>query len=87
MKTTFTSYSLKLMAQGNKIVIASGEGEQGSYTEYKGKNTERALKAHLTKEKCHGDRWAKAYVFTGESNWLGNIFINIENGQEEHINL
>lgn len=87
MKTTFEKYALELIAKGNKIAIASGEGDRGGYTEYTGKRTERALKTYLTKEKCHGDRWAKAYVFTGENNIYGDVYINIENCEEAHINL
>jgi general stress protein YciG len=47
-----------------RIAIFSGEGEVGSWSEYTGKRTERALKAKLTRERSHGDRWAYAYIET-----------------------
>jgi len=43
-----------------KITILSGEGECGTREAYTGKHTTRALKLRLAKERCHGDRWAKA---------------------------
>ena len=43
-----------------KITILSGEGELGARELYTGKHTDRALKSRLTKERCSGDRWAKA---------------------------
>lgn len=41
-----------------KIEIVSGEGERGTATPYTGKLTMRALRSRLTRERCHGDRWA-----------------------------
>jgi hypothetical protein len=43
-----------------KITIFSGGGERGTRELYTGKHTDRALKSRLTKERCSGDRWAKA---------------------------
>lgn len=48
-----------------KIIIQSGEGENGSFEIYTGKRTERAIQLRLTRERCHGDRWAKAWVKAG----------------------
>jgi hypothetical protein len=42
------------------IRIVSGEGTVGSSDAYTGKRTIRALKSRLTRERCNGDRWARA---------------------------
>jgi len=78
MKTLLSKYP-------GKIFIVSGEGVEGWPEEYKGKRTELAIKQKLTKEKCHGDRWARAYIYS-HSNELGSIYINLETGEMEHIN-
>ena len=44
------------------IRIISGEGEVGTIEAYTGKKTERAIKCRLTRERCNGDRWARAEV-------------------------
>lgn len=44
-----------------RILIFSGEGLFGSWELYVGKQTDRAIKMKLTREKCNGDRWAFAY--------------------------
>lgn len=46
------------VCQAEKLEILSGEGEQGTRVLYAGKRTVRAIKARLTRERCHGDRWA-----------------------------
>ena len=51
---------LEILNSDKKIVIVSGEGELGRNKEYTGKRTALALKRHLTKESCNGDRWANA---------------------------
>lgn len=53
------------------IAIISGEGTYGTVELYKGKKTVQALKARLTRERCHGDRWATAIVFVGMNNDFG----------------
>lgn len=64
----------------NEIRIVSGEGEVGTSETYNGKRTLRAIKMRLTKERCGGDRWARAKVFlhSGEG---GDVFVNIETGE------
>ena len=42
------------------IRIVSGEGAVGGSEVYNGKRTVRALKSRLTRERCNGDRWARA---------------------------
>jgi len=68
-----------------KIVIVSGEGEIGGVFSsilrtvelYVGKKTERAVKSRLTRERCNGDRWARAiqYAYTND---YGEFGFNVE---------
>ncbi len=56
--------------QKRKYLIFSGEGEYGNW-ELTNPITSIGLKRKLTKERCNGDRWAKAYypdavMFDGE---------------------
>lgn len=52
--------SIKDLIETAAIRIVSGEGSQGKAELYTGKRTERAIKARLEKERCGGDRWARA---------------------------
>lgn len=53
---------MQALIENNAIRIVSGEGENGTIEQYEGKRTERAIKMRLTKERCGGDRWARAEV-------------------------
>lgn len=64
----------------NKIVIVSGEGEVGTVENYSGKRTIRAIKVRLTKERCDGQRWATAKVYSHSNDW-GDVFVDVESGQ------
>lgn len=45
------------------MLIASGEGAgAGKIERYYGARTERAIRSRLSRERCHGDRWASAYI-------------------------
>jgi hypothetical protein len=44
--------------EGRSIIIVSGDGT----VRYDGKKTARALRNRLSRERCHGDRWADAWV-------------------------
>ncbi len=56
---------LTLDANDHPIHIVSGEGTgPGTVELYTGKRTERAIKMRLTKERCGGDRWARASIYT-----------------------
>lgn len=76
------------LIETNEIRIVSGEGEVGTSETYNGKRTIRAIKMRLTKERCGGDRWAKALVFSHTNN-IGDalddvymdVFIDIETGK------
>lgn len=52
----------KIIKEAEEIEIISGEGEQGTVEDYKGKRSERAIKMRLTRERCDGDRWAFARI-------------------------
>ena len=47
----------------NHVVIISGEGEVGIIEPHTGRPTKRAVMARLTRERCGGDRWAKAIAY------------------------
>lgn len=59
----FSDY-LASSSDEHPIHIVSGEGEQGTVEVYTGKRTERAIKMRLTRERCNGDRWARAMIYT-----------------------
>lgn len=73
--TTVTS-----LIETNEIRIVAGEGEVGTVEVYNGKRTIRAIKMRITKERCRGDRWAQAKVFS-HSNEFGDVFVDIETGE------
>ena len=70
----------QLIAGTIRIVSGEGTGE-GIVEPYTGKRTIRAIKMRLTKERCGGDRWAKALVFSFTSVNDIDVFINIETGE------
>jgi hypothetical protein len=71
-----------LKNNAGKIIIISGEGERGNSEVYTGKRTQRAIKSRLTKERCHGDRWARAVIYSGENEY-GQFGIDLETGDYE----
>lgn len=73
-----------MLENTKKILILSGEGTQGAFEEYQGTRTERALKSKLTKEKCNGDRWARAFIYS-HTNDLGDVYTDFETGEQRHI--
>lgn len=58
----FSDY-LAAPAAEHPIHIVSGEGEEGTVEVYAGKRTARAIKMRLTRERCGGDRWARAVIY------------------------
>ena len=50
----------EVLDAGLEIRIVSGEGTVGGSDVYTGKRTVRAIKSRLTRERCNGDRWARA---------------------------
>ncbi len=75
----------KELSSENKMVIFSGEGEDGTFEEYDGERTVGAIKKRIKKESAAGDRWASAWIFS-HVNDGGNVYINLENGDYRHIN-
>lgn len=78
--------NLLKMKQDKQIVIFSGEGEVGTFVRYEGKKSVLAIKSRLTKERCGGDRWAKAFTFSHELQFGEMVFIDLENGDMRTIN-
>lgn len=65
-----------------KILILSGEGVgEGHLEEKGGLSTPRAIKARLTRERCGGDRWAKAFLPT---KWE-DIYEDFETGEQREF--
>ncbi len=52
----------RAIVDSKHVLILSGEGERGSFARYNGKRTERAIRSRLTRERCHGDRFARLFV-------------------------
>ena len=67
MESTMDTYIKSLIDNpALPVVIMSGEGDGPGHIEiFTGKRTIRAIKARLTRERCCGDRWANAWVFSG----------------------
>jgi hypothetical protein len=63
-----------------EIRIVSGECELGTVEAYEGKRTYRAIKLRLARERCRGERWAKAVQFS-HVNADGNVGIDLETGE------
>ena len=63
-----------------EIRIISGEGEMGTVEQYFGKCSERAIKLRLARERCNGDRWARAIQYSHE-NEHGKVGIDLETGE------
>ena len=59
--------SMKL--SDGQIAIVSGEYEFGTAVIYRGARTQRALRARLTRERCNGDRWARAIQYSHSNDW------------------
>ena len=67
----------------SEILIISGRGDFGGVDIYHGKRTEKALKLRLTRERCQGDRWAKAILYTHKTE-TGHAGIDFESGEMQN---
>ena len=76
---------MKLPVDRMPIVILSGEGEVGTYSSYMGAYTERAIRSRLSKERCNGDRWAKAYIYSHLTDDDQRVFVNLENDADMRV--
>ena len=66
-----------------RIRIVSGEGEgPGTVERYVGTGSDRAIKARLTRERCHGERWAYAVIYSHESQYGQDVGTDFETGEE-----
>jgi len=63
-----------------QIVIVSGEGEIGGQDVYVGKRTLRAIKGRLARERCRGERWARAIVYSHSNDW-GDVGVDLMSGE------
>lgn len=70
-----------LLNNSNEILIISGEGERGTVEVYGGERSESAIKQRLTKERCGGERWARAQIFHGLGSDGGKNYIDLETGE------
>ena len=64
------------------IVIHSGEGCHGQYTEYAGAATARAITQKLRDERCNGDRWAHAYQHAYDLEDGYSVYYGLDRGAE-----
>ena len=69
-----------------KIIIQSGKGTTGSYELYAGKQSDHAIKLHLSRERAGGDRWARAWEYTHESEF-GPVYVRMfgDHWEARHI--
>jgi len=65
-----------MMLYENAIVL-SGEGLRGTFERHTGRPTLRAINRRLNRERCSGDRWAKAFIPAG-SNYAPDTYIEID---------
>ena len=65
-----------------RIFIDSGEVENFHREIYTGKRSQRAIKARLTRERCNGQRWARAMMCMDYENEAGSVFMNMETGSK-----
>lgn len=56
----------QILDRATLVQIVAGEAELGTIKDYTSTRTVRALKSRLTRERCGGDRWAKAHVYADD---------------------
>ena len=61
------------------VAITSGESEIGTIEFVTGK-TDKQIKTILKKERCDGDRWAKAVRYSHTNKW-GHVGVDVETGE------
>jgi len=73
----------RLPAAGDTYFVLSGEGEHGSWE--KVQTTEQGIQQLLTKERCSGDRWARAYGDVYELADGGYAAIDVDTGDVRQV--
>lgn len=73
-----------LLDNNGQILILSGEGSQGTFEKFTGKRTGLAIERKLAKERCGGDRWARAYIYLHESE-TGPVYMDMVSGEMRNI--
>lgn len=71
----------RLIAAGWPVQIVSGEGEYGTPEQYHGNGAISSIRARLTRERCNGDRWARAVMYSHRGDDGNPIGVNLETGE------
>jgi hypothetical protein len=56
---------MKATIKSNWIIISGDKGNEQGTIEAVGRKTDRAIKMRLKRERCNGDRWARAFYRLG----------------------
>lgn len=73
--------NLTKLIETNTVTIIAGEGVGGGTAKtFNGARTLRAIKMRLKKERCNGDRWAFAHVYSHTNEYCA-VFVDIETGE------
>lgn len=63
-----------------EIRIISGEGDVGTTEQYTGARTVSAIQTRMSRERCGGQRWVRAVVYS-HSNSMGGVGIDLQSGE------
>jgi len=61
-------------------IIFSGEGETGTFERHTGKPTLLAINRRLARERCGGDRWARAFIPAGPE-YTDDAYVDVDSGE------
>ena len=70
--------------QYNNAIILSGEGITGTLSTHTGRPTLAAINRRLAKERCGGDRWARAFTPAGDG-YAPDAYVDIHTGEMRTI--
>jgi hypothetical protein len=77
--TNRTAFNNLLKDQNNLVYIISGEGTgEGHREKYHDVRTITAIKNKLTRERCNGDRWAKAIITSHVGKHGQVVYLNFD---------
>jgi len=68
------------MEKYERAIILTGEGTSGTFERHTGKPTLLAINRRLARERCGGDRWARAFVPAGNG-YEDDAYVDINNGE------